>query len=70
MFRSKFWNFDKSGLHMCSYGTQSAPVKSRTELLHTEAQYSNVEGDGTVPAESAKVRPLSSADLLTGAKFR
>ncbi|KAL3523292.1 hypothetical protein ACH5RR_016126 [Cinchona calisaya] len=36
------------------YGTQTSPIKEMPDICHTIPQYSYVDGDGTVPAESAK----------------
>lgn len=36
------------------YGTETSPVEDLSEVCHSMPQYSYVDGDGTVPAESAK----------------
>ncbi|KAH8501298.1 hypothetical protein H0E87_016205 [Populus deltoides] len=36
------------------YGTETSPVADLSEVCHSMPQYSYVDGDGTVPAESAK----------------
>ncbi|KAK6289526.1 hypothetical protein POUND7_001067 [Theobroma cacao] len=35
------------------YGTETSPIGDLSEICHTMPQYSYVDGDGTVPAESA-----------------
>ncbi|KAJ6806305.1 uncharacterized protein M6B38_313200 [Iris pallida] len=35
------------------YGSESSPISDLSEVCHTMPQYSYVDGDGTVPAESA-----------------
>ncbi|MCD7456595.1 Phospholipase A(1) lcat3 [Datura stramonium] len=36
-----------------SYGSEASPIEDLTNVCHTMPQYSYVDGDGTVPAESA-----------------
>lgn len=36
-----------------SYGSEASPIEDLTNVCHTTPQYSFVDGDGTVPAESA-----------------
>ncbi|KAJ6726831.1 LECITHIN-CHOLESTEROL ACYLTRANSFERASE-RELATED [Salix purpurea] len=36
------------------YGTETSPIEDLSEVCHSMPQYSYVDGDGTVPAESAK----------------
>ncbi|GLT60474.1 hypothetical protein SLA2020_332380 [Shorea laevis] len=36
------------------YGTETSPIEDLSEICHTVPEYSYVDGDGTVPAESAK----------------
>ncbi|KAJ4721649.1 Lecithin:cholesterol acyltransferase family protein [Melia azedarach] len=36
------------------YGSETEPIEDLSEICHTMPQYSYVDGDGTVPAESAK----------------
>ncbi|MFQ6665076.1 hypothetical protein Gotur_031944 [Gossypium turneri] len=38
---------------ICSYGTETSPIADLSEICHTMPQYTYVDGDGTVPAESA-----------------
>ncbi|KAK9195113.1 hypothetical protein WN943_003232 [Citrus x changshan-huyou] len=37
-----------------SYGSETSPIEDLSEICHTMPKYSFVDGDGTVPAESAK----------------
>lgn len=36
-----------------SYGSEASPIEDLEDVCHTMPQYSYVDGDGTVPAESA-----------------
>ncbi|KAI3977809.1 hypothetical protein MKX01_040554 [Papaver californicum] len=36
------------------YGTETSPIEDKPQICHTMPQYSFVNGDGTVPLESAK----------------
>ncbi|KAK0593067.1 hypothetical protein LWI29_030249 [Acer saccharum] len=36
------------------YGSETSPIEDLSEICHSIPQYSYVDGDGTVPAESAK----------------
>ncbi|KAL2526236.1 Phospholipase A(1) LCAT3 [Abeliophyllum distichum] len=36
------------------YGSESSPIDELSEICHSNPEYSYVDGDGTVPAESAK----------------
>ncbi|XP_038689907.1 lecithin-cholesterol acyltransferase-like 4 [Tripterygium wilfordii] len=46
--------------HTVSYGSEDAPVKDLQELRYLLANYVCVDGDGTVPAESAKADGLEA----------
>lgn len=35
------------------YGSEKSPIEDLSEICHSTPQYSNVDGDGTVPTESA-----------------
>ncbi|KAK1271512.1 Phospholipase A(1) LCAT3 [Acorus gramineus] len=39
------------------YGSETSPICDLSEVCHTVPEYSYVDGDGTVPSESAKVIP-------------
>eukprot|EP00246_Nothoceros_aenigmaticus_P005573 TRINITY_DN1773_c0_g1_i3.p1 TRINITY_DN1773_c0_g1~~TRINITY_DN1773_c0_g1_i3.p1 ORF type:complete len:417 (-),score=86.08 TRINITY_DN1773_c0_g1_i3:74-1324(-) len=47
-----------------SYGTEAAPVAELSDILQMEAEFTCVDGDGTVPIESAVVRLPSLAFFL------
>jgi hypothetical protein len=54
----KFYNlfgtsFD-TPFHAC-YGSEKSPLAKFDQILHTEAKFHCVDGDGTVPCESAMV---------------
>ncbi|EHA8587992.1 putative Phospholipase A(1) LCAT3 [Cocos nucifera] len=36
------------------YGSETSPIADLSEICHTMPEYTYVDGDGTVPAESAK----------------
>uniref|UniRef100_A0A0D6QU21 Uncharacterized protein n=1 Tax=Araucaria cunninghamii TaxID=56994 RepID=A0A0D6QU21_ARACU len=42
------------------YGTETSPIGDLQEICNSKAQYSCVDGDGTVPAESAKADGLNA----------
>ncbi|CAA6667808.1 unnamed protein product [Spirodela intermedia] len=44
-----------------SYGSEDSPIGDLSEVCHTTPEYSYVDGDGTVPAESAKADGLPAA---------
>lgn len=59
----KFYNVYGTGLetpHSVCYGSEDAPVKDIKQLPLCVAEYVNVDGDGTVPAESAKADGLNA----------
>uniref|UniRef100_A0A7N0ZYU6 Uncharacterized protein n=1 Tax=Kalanchoe fedtschenkoi TaxID=63787 RepID=A0A7N0ZYU6_KALFE len=45
----------------CCYGSEASPIQVPSDLCHTMPQYSYVDGDGTVPAESAKADGFKAA---------
>ncbi|XP_071920973.1 phospholipase A(1) LCAT3 isoform X3 [Coffea arabica] len=50
-------------LDVC-YGTQDSPIEEMSEICHTLPQYSYVDGDGTVPAESAKADNFEAVERV------
>ncbi|XP_073112117.1 phospholipase A(1) LCAT3 isoform X3 [Elaeis guineensis] len=40
--------------HDVCYGSETSPITNLSEVCHTTPEYTYVDGDGTVPAESAK----------------
>ncbi|KAL2930557.1 Lecithin-cholesterol acyltransferase-like 4 [Bienertia sinuspersici] len=57
----KFYNIYGTSLetpHSVCYGNESSPVQDLQLLRYYQAKYINVDGDGTVPAESAKADGL------------
>ncbi|KAJ7978290.1 Lecithin:cholesterol acyltransferase family protein [Quillaja saponaria] len=44
------------------YGSEESPVEDLSEICHTMPQYSYVDGDETVPAESAKADGLPAVE--------
>ncbi|XP_051126173.1 lecithin-cholesterol acyltransferase-like 4 [Andrographis paniculata] len=57
----KFYNVYGTGLetpHSVCYGSEDAPVTDLQQLPTLEAKFINVDGDGTVPAESSKADGL------------
>ncbi|EPS69815.1 hypothetical protein M569_04944, partial [Genlisea aurea] len=44
------------------YGSESAPIESLSQVCHTLPEYSYVDGDGTVPAESAMADGLDAVE--------
>ncbi|XP_027185503.1 phospholipase A(1) LCAT3 [Coffea eugenioides] len=50
-------------LDVC-YGTQDSPIEEMSEICHTSPQYSYVDGDGTVPAESAKADNFEAVERV------
>ncbi|OAY32237.1 phospholipase A(1) LCAT3 isoform X2 [Manihot esculenta] len=46
------------------YGTETSPIKDLSEVCHTMPQYSYVDGDGTVPAESAKADGFDAVERV------
>ncbi|CAB4307123.1 unnamed protein product [Prunus armeniaca] len=51
--------FDTNSL-LCSYGNEETPVADLRQLRYFQPKYVCVDGDGTVPAESAE-RPMVSS---------
>ncbi|KAM7524681.1 hypothetical protein LguiA_014583 [Lonicera macranthoides] len=59
----KFYNIYGTGLdtpHSVCYGSEDAPVTDLKQLPCCEAEYIGVDGDGTVPVESAKADGLNA----------
>eukprot|EP00897_Mesotaenium_endlicherianum_P007764 jgi/Mesen1/7015/ME000365S06158 len=59
----KFYNIYGTCLdtpYHTKYGSEKAPLKHLHEILHTEAEFEYVEGDGTVPSESSQADGLSA----------
>uniref|UniRef100_A0A7I4C522 Uncharacterized protein n=1 Tax=Physcomitrium patens TaxID=3218 RepID=A0A7I4C522_PHYPA len=46
--------------HHVSYGTDKSPLQELTEILNSEAEFAYVDGDGTVPVESAMADGLNA----------
>ncbi|XP_002514803.2 phospholipase A(1) LCAT3 isoform X1 [Ricinus communis] len=46
------------------YGTEKSPIEDLSEVCHTLPQYSYVDGDGTVPAESAKADGFEAVERV------
>ncbi|KAF7817730.1 phospholipase A(1) LCAT3 [Senna tora] len=46
------------------YGSEKSPIEDLSEICHTMPQYSYVQGDGTVPAESAKADGLPAVERV------
>ncbi|CAN0859846.1 Phospholipase A(1) LCAT3 [Linum grandiflorum] len=46
------------------YGSESSPVEDLSEVCHTTPEYSFVDGDGTVPAESAKADGYAATERI------
>ncbi|KAL9666255.1 hypothetical protein QQ045_000581 [Rhodiola kirilowii] len=46
------------------YGSESSPIQDTSEICHTMPQYSFVDGDGTVPAESAKADGFKATERV------
>lgn len=44
------------------YGSETSPIQDLSEVCHTLPLYSYVDGDGTVPAESAKADGFAAAE--------
>ncbi|KAG0557320.1 hypothetical protein KC19_11G119900 [Ceratodon purpureus] len=49
--------------HTC-YGSSKTPLQELTEILKTEAEFSCVDGDGTVPVESAMADGLNAQERV------
>ncbi|XP_051120028.1 phospholipase A(1) LCAT3-like [Andrographis paniculata] len=46
------------------YGSESSPIEKSSEICHSMPQYSNVDGDGTVPSESAKADHFEAVERV------
>ncbi|CAL1370465.1 unnamed protein product [Linum trigynum] len=46
------------------YGSETSPVDELSEVCHVTPQYSYVDGDGTVPAESAKADGYTAVERV------
>ncbi|XP_037495058.1 phospholipase A(1) LCAT3 [Jatropha curcas] len=46
------------------YGTETSPIKDLSEVCHTLPHYSYVDGDGTVPSESAKADGFEAVERV------
>ncbi|WCJ38889.1 lecithin:cholesterol acyltransferase 3 [Euphorbia peplus] len=46
------------------YGTETSPIEDLSEICHTVPDYSYVDGDGTVPAESAKADGFEAVERV------
>ncbi|KAL3653957.1 Phospholipase A(1) lcat3 [Castilleja foliolosa] len=44
------------------YGSESSPIDEISEICHTMPEYSYVDGDGTVPSESAKADSFDAVE--------
>ncbi|XP_056160039.1 phospholipase A(1) LCAT3 isoform X2 [Syzygium oleosum] len=44
------------------YGSEESPIEDLSEICHTLPEYSYVDGDGTVPAESARADGLKAVE--------
>ncbi|KAK6136376.1 hypothetical protein DH2020_029866 [Rehmannia glutinosa] len=47
-----------------SYGSESSPIDELSEICHTMPEYSYVDGDGTVPSESAKADSFDAVERV------
>uniref|UniRef100_A0A803N0V3 Uncharacterized protein n=1 Tax=Chenopodium quinoa TaxID=63459 RepID=A0A803N0V3_CHEQI len=59
----KFYNIYGTSLqtpHSVCYGSENSPVTDLEELRYYQAKFTSVEGDGTVPTESAKADGLNA----------
>ncbi|KMT03695.1 hypothetical protein BVRB_8g188460 [Beta vulgaris subsp. vulgaris] len=59
----KFYNIYGTSLdtpHSVCYGSEDSPVTDLEQLRYNQAKFISVEGDGTVPAESAKADGLNA----------
>ncbi|XP_021751330.1 lecithin-cholesterol acyltransferase-like 4 [Chenopodium quinoa] len=59
----KFYNIYGTSLqtpHSVCYGSEDSPVTDLEELRYYQAKFTSVEGDGTVPTESAKADGLNA----------
>ncbi|XP_047331483.1 phospholipase A(1) LCAT3-like [Impatiens glandulifera] len=52
-----------SPLDVC-YGSETSPIEDLSEVCHTMPQYTYVDGDGTVPAESAKADGYAAVERV------
>uniref|UniRef100_A0A2P2K1N1 Phospholipase A(1) LCAT3 n=1 Tax=Rhizophora mucronata TaxID=61149 RepID=A0A2P2K1N1_RHIMU len=46
------------------YGAETSPIEDLSEVCHSIPQYTYVDGDGTVPAESAKADGLTATERV------
>ncbi|CAI9759286.1 unnamed protein product [Fraxinus pennsylvanica] len=46
------------------YGSESSPIDELSEICHSDPEYSFVDGDGTVPSESAKADNLDPVERV------
>ncbi|KAK6156451.1 hypothetical protein DH2020_010699 [Rehmannia glutinosa] len=46
------------------YGSESSPIDELSEICHTMPEYSYVDGDGTVPSESAKADSFDAVERV------
>ncbi|KAK8568850.1 hypothetical protein V6N13_106731 [Hibiscus sabdariffa] len=46
------------------YGTETSPIADLSEICHTMPQYTYVDGDGTVPAESAMADGFAAVERV------
>ncbi|XP_011081087.1 phospholipase A(1) LCAT3 [Sesamum indicum] len=46
------------------YGSESSPIDELSEICHTTPEYSYVDGDGTVPSESAKADNFDAVERV------
>ncbi|KAE8009820.1 hypothetical protein FH972_006232 [Carpinus fangiana] len=46
------------------YGSETSPIEDLSEICHSMPQYSYVDGDGTVPAESAKADGFAAVERV------
>ncbi|XP_052199829.1 phospholipase A(1) LCAT3-like [Diospyros lotus] len=47
-----------------SYGSEDSPIEDLSEVCHSMPEYSYVDGDGTVPAESAKADGFAATERV------
>uniref|UniRef100_A0A0D9W9F1 Uncharacterized protein n=1 Tax=Leersia perrieri TaxID=77586 RepID=A0A0D9W9F1_9ORYZ len=60
----KFYNIygiDYDTAHTVRYGSEHHPISNLSDLLYTQGTYICVDGDGSVPVESAKADGLNAA---------
>ncbi|XP_047329058.1 phospholipase A(1) LCAT3-like [Impatiens glandulifera] len=62
-FYSIFGTSNDTPLDVC-YGSESSPIENMSDICHTIPQYTYVDGDGTVPTESAKADGFAAVERI------